>query len=140
MLVGLFGGAASFSLPMFPLKGAHVMGSFTGTVTELSELVQLAANGVVKPVVSAKYKLEEANEVLRKLGRGEITGRAVLRPYLVVGDDDGVRGQHAVELAHLCVYGLLERFHRVGLDLGDDVVDPIHFVHSIDVLQRPSAR
>jgi len=81
VLVGLFGGAASFSLPMFPLRGAHVMGSFTGTLTELGELVQLAANGVVKPVVSAKYRLDEANQVLQKLGRGEITGRAILRPY-----------------------------------------------------------
>jgi propanol-preferring alcohol dehydrogenase len=81
VLVGLFGGAASFPLPMFPLRGAQVIGSFTGTLTELSELVQLAANGVVTPVVSGRYKLEEANEVLQKLGRGEVSGRAILRPY-----------------------------------------------------------
>jgi alcohol dehydrogenase, propanol-preferring len=81
VLVGLFGGAGSFSLPLFPLKGAQVVGSFTGTLTELSELVQLAANGVVKPVISARYKLEEANQVLERLGRGEISGRAILRPY-----------------------------------------------------------
>lgn len=81
VLVGLFGGAASFPLPLFPLRGAQVTGSFTGTLTELSELVQLAASGVVKPVVSGKYRLDEANDVLGKLGRGEITGRAVLRPY-----------------------------------------------------------
>ncbi|MDA4136951.1 MAG: alcohol dehydrogenase [Thaumarchaeota archaeon] len=81
VLVGLFGGAGTFSLPLFPLKGAQVVGSFTGTLTELSELVQLAANGVVKPVISARYKLDEANEVLGRLGRGEISGRAILRPY-----------------------------------------------------------
>ena len=81
VLVGLFGGAGSFPLPLFPLRGAQITGSFTGTLTELSELVQLAANGVIKPVVSGKYRLEEANEVLEKLGRGEIAGRAVLRPY-----------------------------------------------------------
>jgi len=79
--VGLFGGAAAFPLPLFPLRGVQVMGSYTGTLTELSELVQLAANGVVKPVVSARYKLDEANEVLQKLARGEIAGRAILRPY-----------------------------------------------------------
>jgi propanol-preferring alcohol dehydrogenase len=81
VLVGLFGGAASFSLPLFPLRGAQAIGSFTGTLTELSELVQLAANGVVRPVVSARYKLDEANQVLQKLGKGEISGRAILRPY-----------------------------------------------------------
>ena len=81
VLVGLFGGAGSFSLPLFPLKGVQVIGSFTGTLTELSELVQLAANGVVKPVISARYKLDEANHVLERLGRGEISGRAILRPY-----------------------------------------------------------
>lgn len=81
VLVGLFGGAASFALPLFPLRGAQVIGSFTGTLTELSELVQLAANGVVKPVVSGKFPLEEANDVLQRLTRGEIAGRALLRPY-----------------------------------------------------------
>lgn len=81
VLVGLFGGAASFALPLFPLRGAQVTGSFTGTLTELSELVQLAGNGVLRPVVSGKYRLEEANSVLEKLSRGEISGRAVLRPY-----------------------------------------------------------
>lgn len=81
VLVGLFGGAGSFPLPMFPLRDVQVMGSFTGTLTELSELVQLASNGVVRPVVSARYRLDEANEVLRKLEKGEITGRAILRPY-----------------------------------------------------------
>jgi len=81
VLVGLFGGAGSFPLPLFPLRGAMVTGSFTGTLTELSELVQLASNGVLRPVVSGKYKLEEANDVLQKLGRGEISGRAILRPY-----------------------------------------------------------
>lgn len=81
VLVGLFGGAGTFPLPLFPLKGAQVVGSFTGTLTELSELVQLASNGVVRPVVSARYKLEEVNQVLGRLEKGEISGRAVVRPY-----------------------------------------------------------
>jgi propanol-preferring alcohol dehydrogenase len=79
--VGLFGGSATFPLPVFPLRGLHVMGSFTGTLSELGELVKLAASGVVKPVVSVKYKLEDANAALQRLGEGEISGRAILRPY-----------------------------------------------------------
>ncbi|MDA4112547.1 MAG: alcohol dehydrogenase [Thaumarchaeota archaeon] len=80
VLVGLFGGAASFPLPLFPLRGAQILGSFTGTLTELSELVGVAATGAVTTFVSAEYPLEDANDVLRRLERGEVMGRAVLRP------------------------------------------------------------
>jgi D-arabinose 1-dehydrogenase-like Zn-dependent alcohol dehydrogenase len=37
VIVGLFGGSAPFSLPLFPLRGASVLGSFTGTLAELGE-------------------------------------------------------------------------------------------------------
>jgi len=80
ILVGLFGGAASFPLPLFPLRGAQIVGSFTGTLSELSELVRVAAIGAVTPFVSAEYPLEDANAVLQRLERGEVMGRAVLRP------------------------------------------------------------
>ena len=80
VLVGLMGGALQLSLPLLPLLGVHIQGSFTGSLAELAELVQLARGGGVAPVITASYRLEEANEVLSKLGRGEIQGRAVLRP------------------------------------------------------------
>jgi D-arabinose 1-dehydrogenase-like Zn-dependent alcohol dehydrogenase len=44
------------------------------------ELVGLARRGIIAPVVTGAYRLEEANEVLAKFGRGEIKGRAILRP------------------------------------------------------------
>jgi alcohol dehydrogenase, propanol-preferring len=80
ILVGLLGGAAQLPLPILPLYGAQIIGNFTGTLTELAELIEMAKNGVVTPVVTGSYRLEEANEVLTKLERGEITGRAVLVP------------------------------------------------------------
>ncbi|MGA2198496.1 MAG: alcohol dehydrogenase [Nitrososphaerales archaeon] len=80
VLVGLFGGAAAFPLPLFPLKGVQILGSFTGTLGELSEVVRLAAAGAVRPVVSAEYPLEDANAVLQMLEKGEVMGRATLRP------------------------------------------------------------
>jgi alcohol dehydrogenase, propanol-preferring len=80
VMVGLFGGAASFPLPLFPLRGAQILGSFTGTLTELSELVRVAATGAVRSFVSEEHPLEDANAVLQRLERGEVMGRAVLRP------------------------------------------------------------
>jgi alcohol dehydrogenase, propanol-preferring len=80
VLVGLMGGLLQLPLPMLPLLGSGIQGNFTGTLSELAELTELARKGVVAPVVTASYRLEEANEVLSKLEHGEIPGRAVLRP------------------------------------------------------------
>lgn len=80
VLVGLMGGGFQLSLPILPLLGAQILGSFTGSLSELAELAQLARRGVIAPVVTATYRLEEANEVLSKLEHGEISGRAVLKP------------------------------------------------------------
>jgi D-arabinose 1-dehydrogenase-like Zn-dependent alcohol dehydrogenase len=80
VLVGLFGGSATLPLPFFPLKAAQILGNFTGTLRDLTEMVDLVARGVVGPVVSASYDLEDANDVLMKLEMGEIAGRAVLTP------------------------------------------------------------
>ena len=80
VLVGLMGGGVQLSLPILPLLGAQIQGSFTGSISELAELAQLARRGAVAPVITASYRLEEANEVLSRLERGEIQGRAVLKP------------------------------------------------------------
>ena len=80
VLVGLMGGGFQLPLPLLPLRGTQILGSFTGSLAELGELVQLARRGLVAPVVAASYRLEEANEVLSRLERGEVQGRAVLRP------------------------------------------------------------
>lgn len=80
VLVGLVGGSAQVPLPILPLLGARVQGNFTGTMAELRQLVGFAKSGIVAPVVTGVYPLEEANDVLAKLERGEVRGRAVLKP------------------------------------------------------------
>ena len=80
VLVGLGGGAAQLPLPILPLYGSQIMGNFTGTPSELKELVEMAGKGAIAPVVTETHRLEEANEVLARLERGEIRGRAVLVP------------------------------------------------------------
>jgi alcohol dehydrogenase, propanol-preferring len=80
VLVGLGGGGMQLPLPMLPLLGAEVRGNFTGTPADLAEVVDLARRGVITPVVSHSYPLQEANEVLGRLERGEISGRVTLEP------------------------------------------------------------
>ena len=79
-LVGLMGGSAQVPLPILPLLGARIQGNFTGSPSELHELVSLARRGTIAPVVTGTCRLEEANGVLAKLVRGEVGGRAVLKP------------------------------------------------------------
>ncbi|MFL6325149.1 MAG: zinc-binding dehydrogenase [Nitrososphaeraceae archaeon] len=44
------------------------------------ELVSLAKRGIIKPVVSERFKLDQAREALSKLKDGKITGRGVINP------------------------------------------------------------
>jgi alcohol dehydrogenase, propanol-preferring len=80
IIVGLAGGVVELPLPLFPLRGAQVSGNFTGTLGDLIELVQIAKRGIVSPVVSGVYPLEEANLALEKLRRGKVEGRVMLKP------------------------------------------------------------
>jgi alcohol dehydrogenase, propanol-preferring len=80
VLVGLAGGSAEFPLALFPLRGVQVVGNFTGTLDELNELVELTRRGLINPVVSGVYPLEEANAALGKLKQGEVKGRVMLKP------------------------------------------------------------
>jgi propanol-preferring alcohol dehydrogenase len=80
VLIGLFGGSIDLNLPLVPLKAMHILGSYTGKLADLADLVALTRRGVIKPVVSRKYSLEQANEALTQLKSGKIIGRAVLNP------------------------------------------------------------
>lgn len=47
---------------------------------ERVELVSLAKRGIIKPVVSERFKLDQAREALSKLKDGKIMGRGVINP------------------------------------------------------------
>ncbi|MBW2092169.1 MAG: zinc-binding dehydrogenase [Deltaproteobacteria bacterium] len=55
-----------------------IMGSAVGTVEEMRELVQLAADGKVKTHISKAVSLSEANQVLDELEEGKYLGRAII--------------------------------------------------------------
>jgi propanol-preferring alcohol dehydrogenase len=80
VLVGLFGGELRLSLVTMPTRAYSLIGSYTGSLDDLVELVSLAERGVIKPVVSSRFKLNQAGEALQMLKDGRIVGRGVINP------------------------------------------------------------
>ena len=80
VLVGLFGGELKLGLVTMPTRAYRLIGSYTGTLGDLIELVSLAERGVIKPVVSNRFKLDQATEALTMLTEGKIIGRGVINP------------------------------------------------------------
>ena len=80
MIVGLFGGDITLSLPLLPMRAVTIQGSYVGSLAEMKELLGLVASGKVPPVPIKAYPLDEANAVLESLKAGSIVGRAVLTP------------------------------------------------------------
>jgi propanol-preferring alcohol dehydrogenase len=80
VLVGLFGGELKLSLLSMPTRAYRLIGSYTGSLSDLLELVSLAKRGIIKPVVSHRFKLSQATEALQMLKEGKILGRGVINP------------------------------------------------------------
>jgi D-arabinose 1-dehydrogenase-like Zn-dependent alcohol dehydrogenase len=78
--VGLFGGSSPWSLPLIPIKAATIQGSYTGSLGELAELLDLVRSGAVAPIPIDRRPLEEAFACLEGVRRGRQLGRAVLVP------------------------------------------------------------
>ncbi|QLH02543.1 zinc-binding alcohol dehydrogenase [Nitrosopumilus cobalaminigenes] len=80
VLVGLFGGSLELSLVTIPLKSITIQGAYTGNYNDMVELLDLARKGVINPVISKRYSLDEANAALEDLKARKILGRAVINP------------------------------------------------------------
>lgn len=80
VIVGLFGGAAPWPLPLIPVKAVTIMGSYVGSLSEFAELMDLAVQGKVPMLPTKTHALEEAEDVLNQLEEGKVIGRAVLTP------------------------------------------------------------
>jgi S-(hydroxymethyl)glutathione dehydrogenase/alcohol dehydrogenase len=81
--VGLAAGAATAAVPITPLvRGSRrIIGSYGArTRADMPAVLDLAARGSIRPqeMVSRRFSLEEANDALQALDRGEIRGRAIV--------------------------------------------------------------
>jgi propanol-preferring alcohol dehydrogenase len=80
VMVGLFGGAAPWSLPAIPVKSARILGSYLGSLGEFDELMTLVRANKVPVLPTTCFALQDVNLALDELARGKIVGRAVLTP------------------------------------------------------------
>jgi propanol-preferring alcohol dehydrogenase len=80
VFVGFFGGELKLNLVTVPTRAYRLIGSYTGSLNNLIDLVSLAKRGVISPVVSHRFKLSQATEALEILRDRKITGRAVITP------------------------------------------------------------
>lgn len=58
--------------------GLKIVGTSVGTETEIQELLQLTVKGKIKPQIEV-YDFNDINDVMGKLAKFQIKGRAVLR-------------------------------------------------------------
>jgi propanol-preferring alcohol dehydrogenase len=80
ILVGLFGGELQLNLVTMPTRAYKIIGSYTGSISDLIELVSLARRGIIKPVISNRFRLNQATEALQMLKEGKIIGRGIINP------------------------------------------------------------
>ena len=80
IIVGLYGGDITLSLPPFPMRAITIQGSYVGSLTETAELLELVQRTGLPPVPIATRPLTEVNAVLDDLRAGKVIGRVVLTP------------------------------------------------------------
>ncbi len=64
------------------IRDLRIIGSLTGTVEDMRELVQLAAEGKVKTHVGRVANLSEINQVFEELSEGKFLGRAIIEDIM----------------------------------------------------------
>jgi len=80
VIVGLFGGAMSMPLPMFPLRALTIGGSYVGSLDQAIGMMDLVRAGKIDPIPVQTRPLDEANAALDDLRAGRVVGRVVLEP------------------------------------------------------------
>ncbi|MEM0382581.1 MAG: zinc-binding dehydrogenase [Nitrososphaerota archaeon] len=74
------GDQVSFNVRPFYRKYQRVIGSGMGTQGEFFRIVELAAQGKLRPIIDKVFSLKEASEAHRRLEAGEHFGKILLKP------------------------------------------------------------
>lgn len=80
VLVGLFGGAAPWPLPLIAMRAITIQGSYVGSLGELQELVELVAKENLSLIPVTTCSLDALGQALQDLEQGKILGRMVMTP------------------------------------------------------------
>jgi D-arabinose 1-dehydrogenase-like Zn-dependent alcohol dehydrogenase len=80
IIVGLYGGDLTVSLPPIPMRALTIQGSSVGSQHEMKELMELVKAKGLPDVPVATRPLEDVNKVHSDLRAGKIVGRVVLTP------------------------------------------------------------
>jgi propanol-preferring alcohol dehydrogenase len=80
IIVGLYGGDLTVSLPPIPMRALTIQGSYVGSVPEMAELMELVKRKGLPDVPVSTRPLKDVNAVHNELRAGKVTGRVVLMP------------------------------------------------------------
>ncbi|HEY6025290.1 MAG TPA: zinc-binding dehydrogenase, partial [Pseudolabrys sp.] len=80
VIVGLFGGDITLSLPPIPMRALTIQGSYVGSVPEMAELMDLVKRTGLPDVPVATRPLSQVNAAMDDLRAGKVVGRVVLTP------------------------------------------------------------
>ena len=69
IIVGLYGGDITMSLPPFPMRAITMQGSYVGSLTEMSELIELVRRTGLPPCRSRTRPLADVNAALERAAR-----------------------------------------------------------------------
>ncbi|RYX88445.1 MAG: alcohol dehydrogenase, partial [Bradyrhizobiaceae bacterium] len=80
IMVGLFGGGATWALPLIAMKALTIQGSYVGNLKETKELLELVRTKKIAPIPTTPMPFARANAALNELREGKLVGRAILTP------------------------------------------------------------
>ena len=80
VIVGLYGGDVTLSLPPIAMRALTIQGSYVGSVPEMAELMDLIKRTGLPDVPVATRPLSQVNAAMDDLRAGKIVGRVVLQP------------------------------------------------------------
>ena len=78
VVVGLFGGDITVSLPLVILRTIVIRGSYVGNLAELKELIGYLREGKIGTLPVEEIAMAEVNTALDRLRAGQVKGRLVL--------------------------------------------------------------